>query len=172
MALGGRVTVGDVAIPYEVTGSPADPSLLLLHGPTDSLHTYDVVAPKLAADGYRVVAIDHREHGRSSGASTDPLREHAADAVAVIEELIGEAPVVIGHALGGMTGIYLAVHHPDHCRALVIEDPPTSVADDLASIRQPVHLLSGGPMLHLQEPDRYLAEVRSFLQGLPPRDDG
>jgi pimeloyl-ACP methyl ester carboxylesterase len=129
MALGGTLAVGDVTIAYEVTGSPADPALLLLHGITDSLHTYDAVAPTLAADGYRVFAIDHRGHGRSSPASSYDLHDYAADAVAVIYELIGEAPVIVGHSLGGLVALYIAARYPDRCRGVVLEDPPLFIAE-------------------------------------------
>jgi pimeloyl-ACP methyl ester carboxylesterase len=173
MALGGQVDANGVTIAYEVTGSPADPTVLLLHGIADNLHSYDAIAPKLAVDGFRVIAIDLRGHGSSSAAAVTGLRDHAADAVAVIDELVGEPAVIVGHSLGGLVGISIAARHPDRCRALLVEDPTLMKAadlgdnlmdnlvdDDLDAISQPVHLVSG---VTPADPDRYLAEVRAFL---------
>ena len=46
-------------------GNPADPPILLLHGMLDQGATWEMVATRLAADGFYVVAPDLRGHGRS-----------------------------------------------------------------------------------------------------------
>jgi pimeloyl-ACP methyl ester carboxylesterase len=85
------------------------PSMLLLHGITSSAQSWVRVGPALATH-YRVYAFDMRGHGESikppPGAYS--LRHTADDAVAFIEILGLERPVLIGHSWGGATAIVLA----------------------------------------------------------------
>src|SRR5437764_2987587 len=85
------------------------PSVLLLHGITSSVQSWVRVGPELA-DRYRVYALDMRGHGESIKPSRGAysLRHTADDAVALIETLGLERPVLIGHSWGGATAIVLA----------------------------------------------------------------
>ena len=85
------------------------PSVLLLHGITSSAQSWVRVGPALA-DRYQVYALDMRGHGDSikppQGAYG--LRQTADDAVAFIEALGLERPVLFGHSWGGATALVLA----------------------------------------------------------------
>ena len=85
------------------------PPTVLLHGITSSAQSWVRVAPILA-QRYRVYALDQRGHGKSikpaSGAYG--LRQSADDALAFIDALHLEQPVLIGHSWGGATAIVLA----------------------------------------------------------------
>ncbi len=85
------------------------PSVVLLHGITSSVQSWVRVGPVLTQH-YRVYALDQRGHGKSikltSGAYS--LRHSADDALAFIEALHLERPVLIGHSWGGATAIILA----------------------------------------------------------------
>ncbi|HEX6481420.1 MAG TPA: alpha/beta hydrolase [Ktedonobacteraceae bacterium] len=85
------------------------PSMLLLHGITSSAQSWVRVGPALA-DRYRVYALDMRGHGDSIKPSRGvySLRHTADDALALIEALSLERPVVIGHSWGGATAMVLA----------------------------------------------------------------
>ena len=85
------------------------PSVLLLHGITSSASSWVRVGPELA-ERYRVYALDQRGHGDSIKPSrgTYSLRHTADDALAFIEALGLEQPVLIGHSWGGATAIVLA----------------------------------------------------------------
>jgi aminoacrylate hydrolase len=81
-------------------------------------------APNLAAfaERYRVLLYDHRGTGRSDRALPEHHRvdEMAQDVLALMEALsIGEAHFV-GHALGGMIGLALALIAPERIRKLVV----------------------------------------------------
>jgi alpha-beta hydrolase superfamily lysophospholipase len=43
--------------------SGSGPTVLLLHGFLEHAHAWDFVAPRIAAAGYRVMALDWRGHG-------------------------------------------------------------------------------------------------------------
>lgn len=85
------------------------PSMLLLHGITSSSQSWVRVGPELA-NRYRVFALDMRGHGDSVKPSpgTYSLRHTADDAIAFMEALGLERPVLIGHSWGGATAIVLA----------------------------------------------------------------
>lgn len=85
------------------------PSVLLLHGITSSVQSWVRVGPALA-DRYRVYALDMRGHGESIKPSRGAysLRRTADDAIAFIEAVSLERPVLIGHSWGGATAIVLA----------------------------------------------------------------
>ena len=85
------------------------PTMLLLHGITSSALSWVRVGPALA-DRYRVYAFDMRGHGDSikppRGAYS--LRHTADDALAFIEIMGLERPIVMGHSWGGATAMVLA----------------------------------------------------------------
>jgi pimeloyl-ACP methyl ester carboxylesterase len=85
------------------------PAALLLHGITSSALSWVRVGPDLA-DRYRVYALDMRGHGDSvkSAPGTYSLRDTADDALAFIDALNLQHPLLIGHSWGGATAIALA----------------------------------------------------------------
>jgi pimeloyl-ACP methyl ester carboxylesterase len=75
----------------------------------------------LAAAGYRVLAIDHRGHGRGLRPMTPfRLRDCADDAAAVLRELDCAPALVVGYSMGGAIAQLVARHHPDAVRGLVL----------------------------------------------------
>jgi pimeloyl-ACP methyl ester carboxylesterase len=70
----------------------------------------------LGESAVRVVAYDHRGHGRSDAApvGTTRIPQLAEDLVAVLDNVVGDGPVVYaGHSMGGMTLMALADERPD-----------------------------------------------------------
>src|SRR5712692_1734321 len=107
------------------------PPALLLHSLAAHSHWWDWAAPLLATR-FSVIALDLRGHGESSWA--EPAAYHASDyagdIVAVLDHLAWEAPLVIGHSLGGYVGAWLAAHHADRVGALVIADTMTQWSEE------------------------------------------
>ncbi len=98
------------------------PAVLLLHGWTFSADTnwFTAYGP-LQDAGYRVIALDHRGHGRGLR-SKEPFRltDCAADAAAVVREL-GAGPVVaVGYSMGGPIAQLLARDHAEAVDGLVL----------------------------------------------------
>jgi len=98
------------------------PSLLLLHGwmfPSD-LNWFRTYKP-LADAGYRVLALDHRGHGRGLRADEPfTLAGCAADAAALIRELGCGPAIVVGYSMGGPIATLMARDHRDTVAALVL----------------------------------------------------
>jgi len=100
---------------------PPTPTIVLLHGwmfPSD-LNWFTCYAP-LAGLG-RVIAVDHRGHGRGLRPSA-PFRLHrSADDVAALLAHLGTGPVVVvGFSMGGPITQLLWQRHPEAVRALVL----------------------------------------------------
>jgi pimeloyl-ACP methyl ester carboxylesterase len=100
---------------YVVDG--AGPDLVLVHGITESRHSWDPLIPALAAS-HRVIRPDLRGHGESARQAPYDLLTMADDLAAVVAAAGAEAPAVVGHSLGGaVVTAYAAAGHP--CRAVV-----------------------------------------------------
>jgi pimeloyl-ACP methyl ester carboxylesterase len=100
----------------------ADPSVLLLHGWMFSadLNWFRSYAA-LRTAGYRVLAVDHRGHGRGLRTYAPfRLEDCAADAAAVLETLETGPALVAGYSMGGPITQFLARDHPEAVRGMVL----------------------------------------------------
>jgi pimeloyl-ACP methyl ester carboxylesterase len=97
----------------------ADITVLLAHGWTQSMRTWEYQARDLPAavrGRARVVRYDHRGHGRSGGTpEADATIDNLADDLAtVVDDLAPEGPLVLGgHSMGGMAMMALAERRPE-----------------------------------------------------------
>ncbi|HEX5783059.1 MAG TPA: alpha/beta hydrolase [Solirubrobacteraceae bacterium] len=104
---------------YEEHGS-GEP-ILCIHGAGSSTLLWADAIAKLAELG-RVIAYDRRGCSRSERPEPyerTSTREHADDAVALLDELQAAPAVVIGRSYGGTVGLDMALRHPDKVRAVV-----------------------------------------------------
>jgi len=89
----------------EVFGRPDGYPIVLAHGITCSLRVWHEQINDLARD-HRVIAYDHRGHGRSGvpGPASFSLDHLAADLDAVLAAALrpGERAVIAGHSMGGI----------------------------------------------------------------------
>jgi len=111
------------AVRYRVTGDPANPPVVMLHGIARCLDDF-ADQHDLLDDGYRVYSIDLAGFGESDpmpGTSTLP---GITDAVAEVLDELGETrPAhLIGNSLGGAVAMLLALRHPGRVRSLVLVD--------------------------------------------------
>ncbi len=81
-------------------------SVLLLHGFSLDHTTWEPVAARLAASGYRVVMPDLRGHGRSTLGSAPPTSGCLVqDVSAIADELQLAAVHIVGHSLGAVIAL-------------------------------------------------------------------
>ncbi|MCY7296915.1 pyrimidine utilization protein D [Alteromonas sp. a30] len=96
------------------------PTVLLSSGLGGSANFWQ---PQIAAlsEQYRVIVYDQRGTGRSPFTlPQDYSIDHMAqDVLALMQKLEIEACHFIGHALGGLVGLHLALHHPEKLESLV-----------------------------------------------------
>jgi 3-oxoadipate enol-lactonase len=92
-------------------------TIVLLHGFGGAASNWTLVAPELA-DRAHVIVPDLPGHGGSSALpappeTLDPFAERVA-------HLLAEPAVVVGHSLGGVLALRLAVRRPELVRGLVL----------------------------------------------------
>lgn len=111
------VTASDgLPLHVEVDGDPEAPvTVVLCHGYLADSNVWHFQRDSLARNA-RVVAYDHRGHGRSALSGLDGLNldQLGSDLTAVLDQAAPEGPVVlVGHSMGGMAILALAEQHPE-----------------------------------------------------------
>ncbi|MFC7339862.1 alpha/beta fold hydrolase [Saccharopolyspora griseoalba] len=109
-------TADGVPLHVEIDGDPQAPvTVVLCHGYLADHDMWLFQRPSLARSA-RVVAYDHRGHGRSElgGKGRLTLDQLGADLAAVIDQAAPRGPVVlVGHSMGGMAIMSLAEQRPE-----------------------------------------------------------
>jgi pimeloyl-ACP methyl ester carboxylesterase len=111
-------------------GHPGAQPVVLLHGGNQSAHSWDLVSLHLS-DRYHVYALDQRGHGDSEW-SRDldySVGAKAQDALAFIEDQRIESPIVMGHSMGGMVTMTMALQAPHVARGVVLVDVGPELSD-------------------------------------------
>ncbi|MGI8755772.1 MAG: alpha/beta fold hydrolase [Acidimicrobiales bacterium] len=117
------INANDIALGIESFGDD-DAPLVLLAGGTTMLSWPDVLCERLAGGARRVVRYDLRDSGEST--TVDPeapaytLRDLAADAAALAEELGGGLAHLAGIGVGGMVAQVAVLDHPGAFSALTV----------------------------------------------------
>lgn len=109
---------------WDEWGSGDGPPLVLLHGFSGSAHDFAAHIPALAADR-RVLAIDHRGHGRSSKSLDEATYtvDHIVDDVIDWLTHTVDGPVdLLGHSMGGRVALRVALARRDLLRSLILMD--------------------------------------------------
>lgn len=126
-----RVAINGVSLAWDSFGPPTAPPpvaprppLLLCHGFSGSSHDFALVIARLALTR-EVIAFDHRGHGLSdklgheSAYSIGKLVDDAA--VAIGEIALGPVDL-LGHSMGGVIALGVALANPRLVRSLVLMD--------------------------------------------------
>jgi len=101
----------------------AKPPLIALHGLMGSSACLSPLAGTLEAH-FDIILPDARGHGKS-GKPDEGYRycDHADDVIGLIEALQLNAPIVLGHSMGGMTAAVVASEMGSAIAGLVLIDP-------------------------------------------------
>jgi pimeloyl-ACP methyl ester carboxylesterase len=128
----GFVLANGIRHHYYRTGGDRPP-VVLLHGFLDGALTWLRTARALEQT-YDVIMVDARSHGRSDRVTTSVTTSVTTRATAghapevLVEDTVGLirslqlSPVrLLGHSMGGATGIHVAAAYPEMVRALIVE---------------------------------------------------
>ncbi len=122
-----RATVNGGELEYELIGT-GEP-VLMIHG-TGIADTFALTAKDSALAGYQVIRLHRRGF---AGSSRTPvlfsIKDHAADAAALLEALGIEKAHIVGHSFGASVTLQLVVDRPDLVHSVVIMDPPIFALD-------------------------------------------
>jgi pimeloyl-ACP methyl ester carboxylesterase len=99
-----------------------DPAIVAIHGLTSNHTVWYPIADAL--DGrHRLIAYDLRGRGDSDKPPTGySLDHHAADLLALLDDLRLDRAIVMGHSLGAHIGVRFAALHPARVAKLVLFD--------------------------------------------------
>jgi 2-(acetamidomethylene)succinate hydrolase len=141
------------------------PLVLCMHGITANAYVFEPII-ELLADGFRVVSIDQRGHGRSGRPERYAAEDFAQDVATLVDELACGPAVLLGHSLGARNAIVAANLHPEQVQSVVAVDfTPFIEATVLEELEARV---KGGDRIFAD-----LAEVEAYLSQrypLLPRD--
>ncbi|MEM8772577.1 MAG: alpha/beta hydrolase [Pseudomonadota bacterium] len=137
------VEIAGARVRVREEGSPSNPPVLLIHGFTHSLETWDAWALALR-DDYRVIRYDLLGHGLTG---PDPQKryapeERAAFIGAVLDALEINKTAIAGNSLGGLAAWRFASAYPERVSALALISPGAlplnGVGDEPAPIPAPM----------------------------------
>lgn len=119
-----HVRAGVLDVAYAEMGPADGPVVILLHGWPYDIHSYEQVAPALAAKGYRVLVPYSRGYGETHFLSDRTVRNGepaalAQDAIDFMDALHIERAVFGGFDWGARTADIVATLWPERVKALV-----------------------------------------------------
>jgi pimeloyl-ACP methyl ester carboxylesterase len=154
------ITRDGIKLAYDDRGS-GSPAFVFVHGWTCDRSFFAPQAEHFAKK-HRVVSVDLRGHGESDKPQgAYPISAYADDVAHLIGELKLGKVVAVGHSMGGVTVLQLAVAHPDRVAAIVMVDPaPFAFPPELrAAIEGMIAAIESGN----REPQRQFIEGNLFL---------
>lgn len=114
------VDLEETRIHYRFDGDESSPTLVLANALGTVLSMWDKTTPAIARR-YRVLRYDMRGHGLSGvtpGSYT--IAKLAGDLIGLLDHLKIARPHLCGLSLGGMVGIWIAIHRPESVSRLIL----------------------------------------------------
>ena len=128
------------------------PPVVLVHGLTGNRDDWGPVARRLVSDGFEAIAVELRGHGDSTpGRDGYGPARLAADLAQVLSALDLRDVILVGHSMGGMAAMTLALEHPAVAGERIRK---IAVVASTATLQQPQTRL-GLRFLSLELLDRY-----------------
>jgi pimeloyl-ACP methyl ester carboxylesterase len=120
-ATGQTLTVNGATVHSVTMGD--GPAIVLIHGASGNLRDFTyALAPRLAAEGYRVIAFDRPGLGHSGrmdpglatrwGTRAETITDQARLLSAAARQLGADRPLVLGHSYGGAVALAWGLDHP------------------------------------------------------------
>jgi 2-hydroxy-6-oxonona-2,4-dienedioate hydrolase len=117
------LTVEDVNLHYRQWGEEGAEGVLLVHGFAGSTFSWRYTAPALAAEGYRVIAVDLPGFGLSErNLSFSPTADQRANLLwGLLQSLEpGAGWHLVGHSMGGGVVAAMALQRPDQVHSITL----------------------------------------------------
>ncbi|MFB4390458.1 MULTISPECIES: alpha/beta fold hydrolase [unclassified Pseudomonas] len=119
-----HIKAGELNVAYVEQGPADGPVVILLHGWPYDIHSYEEVAPLLAAQGYRVLVPSIRGYGETRFLSEQTPRNAqpaalASDVIAFMDALHVQRAVLAGFDWGARSADIVAALWPERVKALV-----------------------------------------------------
>lgn len=160
------LTRDGIELHYDLTPG-SDQSYVFVHGWCCNHEYFAPQAKYFEAKGHAVLTLDLRGHGASEApeGTSITIADFAADVAAIIAASGLDKPILVGHSMGGLVVLNLAVDYPGRVGGIVMVDPAPLVwtKESAQSINAVVAAMKEGD----QGPRRDFISERLFL----PTDD-
>ena len=116
-----RLFVNGVSLNVELAGS--GPPLVLLHGFTGSVATWDSLLPAYT-DRFTVISVDILGHGESESpaeAQRYGMDYAGADLIAIFDHLKLDRVHLLGYSMGGRLALHVAIRHAERIASVILE---------------------------------------------------
>ena len=122
----------DIALNYATFGDCSNPALIFSNSLGTSYHMWQPQIDALQND-YFIICYDTRGHGLSS-APIGPysLNQLGEDVINLLDYLNIDKAFFCGISMGGMTGQWLAIHHPDRFHHLMLCNTAAKIGNEAA----------------------------------------
>jgi pimeloyl-ACP methyl ester carboxylesterase len=158
----------------------SDHPLIILHGLLGMLDNWQTHSKKYAEAGFKVYALDQRNHGKSPHSDRFNYQVMADDVCDFMKEHRLSSAHVLGHSMGGKTAMQCALMYPHLVDKLIVVDvAPRKYASAHDEILDAMCSLKLSLLASRQEADREIAKripdyaLRQFiLKNLTRTDDG
>jgi pimeloyl-ACP methyl ester carboxylesterase len=98
--------------------------LLFVHGLAGAVQNWSLVATEIAASGYRAYSLDLLGFGATPLAGRQSTLEQNRDLIRDFIKFMDQGPVIlVGHSMGGLLAMLLAISDPGLITKLVLLDP-------------------------------------------------
>lgn len=96
--------------------------LIILHGLFGQSDNWNTLAKRFAEKGFHVFTIDQRNHGLSPHSDEWDYYAMAADLHEFIKFHSLEAPILLGHSMGGKTVLFYDMLYPGTAKKIIVAD--------------------------------------------------
>ena len=102
-------------------GDPDAPPIVLVHGHTEDLHTWNHIVKNLV-ESFRVIRFDLRRHGLTGPAPDNDYRieNYVSDLSMVVDHIGIDRFVLVGHSMGGRISARYTLEKPERVNNLVL----------------------------------------------------
>jgi len=141
--MGSALAADGARIEFAEHGRADAPALVLVHGITESREAWAPVVPALA-EQWRVIAVDLRGHGESERREPYDALTIATDLDSVVRSVAVDAPLLVGHSLGGVVvSAYAGLGF--RARGIVDVDQPLALGAFKQALEPLTQMLRGDP---------------------------
>ncbi|MFA9594460.1 3-oxoadipate enol-lactonase [Citrobacter telavivensis] len=150
---------------YQIDG-PDDAPVVVLSNSLGT--TLTMWAPQLAALSaqYRVLRYDTHGHGATGKTGPTDLARLGQDVIALLDHLDIPAAHFCGISMGGLTGLWLACHHPQRMLSVTVINSAARIGDEAGWHARAQHVRQNGLRdIAVSAPERWFSP--SFCRSAP-----